>query len=50
MTTPLQPMTRRRVMAAAAAGSLGLATQGLPAQARILIGFPPEGSTDHVAR
>jgi tripartite-type tricarboxylate transporter receptor subunit TctC len=55
MTTPLQPMTRRRVMAAAAAGSLGFAlpslrAQTLPPVARIIVGFTAGGSPDYVAR
>ncbi|MDO9505378.1 MAG: tripartite tricarboxylate transporter substrate-binding protein [Hydrogenophaga sp.] len=55
MTTPTQPMTRRRVMTAAAAGSLGLAfptlrAQGLPPLARVLVGFAAGGSPDYVAR
>jgi tripartite-type tricarboxylate transporter receptor subunit TctC len=55
MTTPSQPLTRRGVMAAAAAGTLGLAfpplrAQALPPLARIIVGFPPGGSPDYVAR
>ena len=55
MTTPSQPLSRRRVMAVAAAGSLGLAfpalrAQTLPPLARVIVGFPPGGSPDYVAR
>lgn len=55
MTTPSQPLTRRRVMAVTAAGSLGLAfpalrAQTLPPLARVIVGFPPGGSPDYVAR
>jgi len=55
MSNPLRPMTRRRALAATAAGSLGLAfpalrAQDLPAVARILVGFTPGGSPDYVAR
>ncbi len=55
MTISLQPLTRRRLMTAAAAGSLGLAipslrAQGLPPLARIIVGFTAGGSPDYVAR
>lgn len=50
-----QRMTRRRAMAAATAGSLGLAfpalrAQDLPPLARIIVGFPAGGAPDYVAR
>jgi tripartite-type tricarboxylate transporter receptor subunit TctC len=55
MTAPMQFMNRRRAMAAAAAGSFGLAfpsvrAQALPPVARILVGFTAGGSPDYVAR
>lgn len=55
MTHSSQPMTRRRAMAAAAAGSFGLAfpslrAQDMPPLARIIVGFTAGGSPDYVAR
>lgn len=55
MTIPHQPMSRRRVLAAAAASTLGLTTpwlraQDLPPLARVLVGFAPGGTPDIVAR